>query len=215
VLLVLSGAAIAVSGCGAGKSATPTQQRLERADLVTVARALEGAEPSVHSEVAATKAAWPLVVNGLPADTGASSRASIRLAGQRAAALRLPERFQEHEAASLTGPSSGLAGTFRAFTVLSARGWRLIGAGIEQSEHGDRRVARFARENVVLYIESVYDAHFGLAQIGKQLAVAYEKLGGARAFGRSLTQAEVDSLADAYSQANDRLYPHTGVRLGS
>ena len=75
--------------------------------------------------------------------------------------------------------------------------------------------ARFARANVALYIESVYDAHFSLAQIGKHLLAAYKTLGGGGAFGASLTPAEVDALARAYSEGQDRLYPHVGVRFGS
>jgi hypothetical protein len=206
-----------VSGCGSGKRATPQEQQLERADLIAASRALQGAEPSVRSEVAATKAAWPLIVDGLPAGTGVSStaRAAIRLASQRASALALPALFSEHEAASLTGPSSGMAGTFRSFSVLAARGWLLIDAAAEQVEHGHPIAARFARENVALYIESVYDAHFGLAQIGEHMLAAYKTLGAANTFGASLTQAEVDDLADFYSEADDRLHPHSRVRLGS
>ncbi len=66
-----------------------------------------------------------------------------------------------------------------------------------------------------MYIESIYDAHFTLAQIGKKLLAGYEKLGGASDFGTALTQAEVNALAGAYSEASDRLHPHVGVRLGS
>ena len=171
----------------------------------------------MHAEVAATRAAWPLVVDGLPADASlsASSRAAIGLASQRASALTLPSLFGEHEAASLTGPSSGIAGTFRSFSVLAARGWLLIDAAAGQVERGDSAAARFARENVALYIESVYDAHFGLAQIGKHLLAGYKTLGAASKFGASLTQTQVDGLADFYSEANDRLHPHSRVRLGS
>ncbi len=212
---MLGGAAIALAGCGAGRSATPQELRLQRADLVAVCRTLSGVEHAVAGEVAATRAAWPFVVNGLPADTGTIGRAAIRTAGERAAALRVPGLFQEREAASLTGPGSSLAGTFRTFSLLAARAWLLIGGAIGEIEHGSPAAARFARANVALYIESVYDAHFSLAQIGKQLLAGYKKLGGTAAFGASLTQAEVDGLAHTYSEATDRLHPHTGVRLGS
>jgi hypothetical protein len=211
---MLSGAAIAAAGCGADQHLTAQELRLERADLLAVSRTLSAVEPSVASEVAATKAAWPLVVNGLPAET-ITARTAIGAATERAAAIRLPGLFEERQAASLTGPGSSLAGLFRSFSILATRGWRLIGAAIEEIEHGSPAAARFARANVALYIESVYDAHYGLAQIGKQLAADYEKLGGAGAFGASLTHAEVTALADAYSEAADRLHPHTGVRLGS
>jgi hypothetical protein len=212
---VLCGAAIAAGGCGGGYRATPQALRLQRADLVAVARALSSVEPAVRSEVTATKAAWPFIANGLPADTGTISRPAIRAATERAGALRLPGLFAEREAASLTGPGSSLAGTFRTFSILATRGWRLVGAAIEEIEHGSPVAASFARANVALYIESVYDAHFSLAQIGKRLLAAYRTLGGAAVFGASLTQAEVDDLAGIYSEAADRLHPHTGVRLGS
>ena len=75
--------------------------------------------------------------------------------------------------------------------------------------------ARFARENAALYIESVYDGHFSLAQIGKKLLDGYRKLGGPAAFGTALTQQEVDALAHAYSEDADRLHPHVTARLGS
>lgn len=167
------------------------------------------------SEVAAAKAAWPLVLDGLPAHPSAAWRAAIGLADRRASAMRLPALFEERQAASLTGPASGLASTFRSFGVLSTRGWRLIDAAGGEVQHGDALAARFARENVALYVECVYDAHFALAQLGKRLLSAYKTLGGTHAFGSSLTQAEVDGLADFYSQASDRLQPRARVRLGS
>ena len=214
-LLLLSGVAIGAGGCGSGTTATPAALRLAREDLAAVCRALSGAEPSVGREVSATKAAWPLVVNGLPADTAAISRPAIQAAAERAAELSVPALFEEHQAASLTGPGSGLASLFRGYSSLATRGWQLIGAAIEEIEHGSPAATRFARANVALYIESVYDAHFDLAQIGRQLLAGYRKLGGAAAFGASLTQAQVDGLAQTYSEAADRLHPHTGVHLGS
>jgi hypothetical protein len=214
-LLAISAAALAAGGCGASHPATAEELRLERADLIAVSRALAGAEHSVGADVGASKEAWPLLANGLPAHTATISRAAIQRASARAAAIRVPGLFEEREAASLTGPGSSIAGLFRAYSGLSSRGWRLIGAAIEQTEHGSPAAAIFARANVALYIESVYDAHFGLAQIGKQLLAGYRKLGGSAAFGGSLTQAEVERLAETYSEQNDRLHPHPSVRLGS
>jgi len=172
-------------------------------------------EPLVASEVAAAKAAWPLIAGGLPATSSKVSRVAIQTATERAAALRVPGRFEERQAASLTGRGSRVAGLFRTFTRLAMRSWQLISAALEQIEHGSPASARFARANVGLYIESVYDAHFTVAQIGKQLQAGYKNLGGAATFGVSLTPAEVDGLAEAYSEARARLYPHTGVRFGS
>ena len=102
----------------------------------------------------------------------------------------------------------------RSYALLCARGWKLLLASLAQIESGTPAAARFARANAPLYIESVYDAHFTLAQIGKKLLAGYDKLGGPRAFGAALTKAEVDGLAGAYSEASDRLHPHVGVRLG-
>jgi hypothetical protein len=214
-LLVLAPIAVALGGC-AGKTATsPAVLRLERGDLAAVERALSAAAPSVRAEVATTKAAWPLVVNGLPADTGALSRSTLHAAADGAAKLKTPALFEQHAAAAITGPSSQLAAALRNFIVLSARGWQMIAFAVDQIDHGSAASSRFARANVNLYIESVYDAHYSLAQIGKQMLAAYNKLGGPTAFGTTLTQQQVNAVAGAYSEANDRLRPHVGVKLGS
>jgi hypothetical protein len=174
---------------------------------------MESESPAAR-ELAATRTAWPLVANGLPADPRALVR-PVAAATASAATVKLPPLFEEAPAASLTGPASGLAGLFRTYAGLARRGWQQIGAAIAEIDHGSPAAARFARENSPLYIESIYDAHFSLAQTGKQLRRAYTMLGGAPAFGRSLTQAEVNALAEAYSEAAYRLHPHAGVRLGS
>jgi hypothetical protein len=214
-LLVLSGAALAVAGCGASKPPRPQALALERADLVVVARVLASEEPAIRREVAATKAAWPLVIDGLPAHTSTITALAIRTAVARATALTLPAIFGESEAGAITGPGSGIGSTYRAFSILAGRGWRMIGADAEAVDHGSPSAARFARANVGLYVESVYDAHYGLGQIGKRLLAGYKALGGATAFGPALTQAEANALASAYSQASDQLRPHARVRLGS
>jgi hypothetical protein len=187
---------------------------LQRQDLAAVSRTLRESEGPAADEVAATRTAWPLVANGLPADPRALAR-PVAAAAASAARVKLPALFEEAPAASLTGPASGLAGLFRTYAGLATRGWQQIDAAIAEIDHGSPAAARFARENSPLYIESVYDAHFALGQTGKQLRRAYTMLGGAPAFGSSLTQAEVNALAEAYSEAADRLHPHAGVRLGS
>jgi hypothetical protein len=203
------------TSCGTAHVATtPAELSLQRQELATVSRALAASEASVGREVAATKAAWPLIANGLPPETRALV-GPVGAAAASAARVPLPALFGEAPAASLTGPASGLAGLFRTYSGLSKHGWQMIAASIEQIQHGSPASARFARENVALYIESVYDAHFALGQAGKQLSRAYRMLGGAPGFGRSLSQAEVNALGEAYSEASDRLYPHVGVRLGS
>jgi hypothetical protein len=208
--------AIALGGCGDGdKTPGLAESRLQRADLVAVVRALAGTTGPVRAEVAATKAAWPWVVDGLHAETSMHTRPLVQAANESAASLRLPTLTQEVPSRALTGPGAELAGLFRTYTGLSQRGWELIAAALGQIEHGSPAGARFARENVALYIESVYDGHFDLAQVDKKLHAAYRALGGPSAFGSQLTQAEVDALAGIYSESTDRLHPHVGARLGS
>jgi hypothetical protein len=218
VLCVLLGAvpAGALSGCG-GAHRSQAELRLEREDLVAVSRALKSVEAPVAVELAAARRAWPLVVDGLPsgAQGPASSRAPIAAAAASARMIPTPPLLSETQAASLTGPGSPLAGLFRDYTGLVSSGWTLIVAAIDQIEHGSPASARFARENVALYIESVYDGHFDLAQINKRLTDGYRELGGQSAFEDALTEAEVDALGDAYSEMTARLHPHVGVRLGS
>jgi hypothetical protein len=168
------------------------------------------------AEVVASRAAWPLVANGLTAARGRSdARGTIHAAGAAAGRLRSPPLFSEEESASLTGPAASLAGLYRSFDALATHGWQMIGAALDQIERGPAAAARFARANVALYIESVYDGHFSLSQIGRKLRDGYRRLGGEAGFGAALSEREVRALADAYSEAVARLHPHVGVRLGS
>ncbi len=204
--------------CGAShaKAETPAALKLQREDLALVSRALQRARAPVARAVSATKGAWPLIVNGLPRELAAlSSSPQIARALASSAQLPTPSPFGEEESRALTGPASQIAGLYRAYAQLSARGWRMLDSSISQIRFGTPLGARFARENVALYIESIYDANFSLAQIAKKLTLAYEKLGGAGEFGSALPEAEVDALAETYSEASDRLHPHVGVRLGS
>ena len=86
-LTLLAGAALVVAGCGSGVHATAPKSRLQREDLVVVAHALAAQEPAVENEVQATKAAWPLLIDGLPADTRKLPRGPLRVASERASAL--------------------------------------------------------------------------------------------------------------------------------
>ncbi len=215
-LLLGAVAAGALSGCG-GPHRSPAELRLEREDLVAVCKALQRAEGPVKVELATAKRAWPWVANGLPenAQVLAGVRPVIAQAALSAARLTEPSPMTETENRYLTGPGSPLAGLYRTYVGLVGRGWAQIAAAIAQIEHGSPASARFARENVGLYIESVYDGQFDLAQIDKRLARGYHELGGQAAFGSALTQAEVDALESAYSEATARLHPHVGVRFGS
>jgi hypothetical protein len=207
-----------LSGCGgASRTSTPAAERLQREDLIAVSHALKSAQGSVKAEVASARTAWRLVATGLPSERSAiaATRAPVAAAAENAARIQLPQVLKEAQARSLTGAGSQLAGLYRSYVALARRGWTLIGAAIGEIQNGSPATARFARENVALYIESVYDGHFSLAQIGKKLLASYVKLGGAAAFGPDLSRAEAEALADIYSEGAIRLHPHVGVRLGS
>jgi hypothetical protein len=206
--------ALLASGCS-HKKATPVGNHLQREDLVLVAHRLRAQEHEAQAEVAATKAAWPLIFRGLPASDAGLARAEIVEALTVAEKLEMPDLFHGFRAAALTGPAFGIAGLYRDFVGLAKRGWAQLGAAIAAIERGSAVARRFARENVGLYIESIYDAHFGLAQIGKKLLDGYKKLKGPETFFTSLTQEEVDALARFYSEAADRLYPHATVKFGT
>jgi hypothetical protein len=216
LLLTLSGAAGLLAGCGGSSSAsTPAAERLQREDLVAAVHGLRQAETSAGREMVAARIAWPLVANGLPATIPPATQTALSVAGAAARAIVLAPLMSKERARSLTGPAAGITGLFRTFDGLTERGWTLIAAAGEQIDRGPAVAARFARANVALYIDSVYDGHFDAALVGKSLLAGYEKLGGAQAFGATLTQAEVDALAGAYSPATERLHPHPGVKLGA
>src|SRR5271166_4324364 len=220
LLLVLSGVAGAtgvLAGCGGGTSSasTPAAERLQREDLVAVSHGLRQAESSAGREMAAARIAWPLVANSLPAKIPPGVRPALSTASEAARAIVVPPLMGEVQARSLTGPAAGITGLFRTFAGLTERGWTLTGAATNEIEGGSPAAARFARENVALYIDSIYDGHFDAALIGKSLLAGYIALGGASAFGGALTQAKVDALAGAYSPATERLHPHPRVKLGA
>ncbi len=218
---VLGAMVLLLAGCGhkhppAPSSPTARRLALEGEDLTAVAAALAHAAPSTLREVEAAKAVWPLISAGLPPRPGPALQAKVEEALRRTQQIKFPPLFQEGKADILTGPGSSLAGLFRGFVTLSEKSWNLILAAIRQDEYGPSPARKFTRENVNLYIESIYDAHFELAQIGKGLEDGYMKLGGPNEFhGGALTQSQVQALAQVYSEPNMRLYPHVTATLGS
>ncbi|HEY3865748.1 MAG TPA: hypothetical protein VGL54_06650 [Solirubrobacteraceae bacterium] len=220
LLLTLSGVAGLLASCGGGSASASTAaaERLQREDLVAVARGLRQAEPSARREIAAASIAWPLVASGLPAKIPPATLTALAATSRAARAIVVPPLMSKPQARSLTGPASGIAGLFQSFSGLTGRGWTLTHASSQEIASGSPAASRFARENVALYIDSVYDGHFDGGLIGKSLLKAYTSLAGSgttSAFGGTLTQAEVSALAGAYSPASERLHPHPGVKLGS
>jgi hypothetical protein len=214
--LALAGVvALVLAGCGgaASKQSTPAALKLQREDLIATSKALGESESSIATEVAATRTLWPRIAGGATPPLSAIARSPR--AAEGLTRLPVPVLFGEAQARSLTGPASQIAGLFRPSALLSTRGWQMLIASATQIQSGSAVAARFARENAPLYVESIYDGHFALAQIGKKLLAGYKKLGGPSSFGAALTQAQVDALARAYSEPSIRLYPHVRVRLGS
>jgi hypothetical protein len=214
-LIVL--AALAVTACGSGGSKTSASSRtvlaVERSDLLLVARALRGAEASVQHEVTASKRVWTAIAHGLPGEISASLQLDASTANTAASDIQAPSFMTQAEGPTakprreLTGPAAGIAGLFQSFSVLSEHGWKLIAATIEGAGHSSTTTAQFLRANAPLYIASIYDGHFDLASIGKNLLKAYRKLGGSSGFGDSLQAGEVDMLTRFYGDRL-RLEPH-------
>jgi hypothetical protein len=190
---------------GCGHQPRPAALRVERFDLVLLAHTLQQLQAPSAAEVAAARPVWPALAGGLPR-SGAPLRRRVVAAERRAAALTLPATVLSEGA--LTGPAAELAGMAKSYVRLSQRGWRYIVAALAARSPGE--ATRFLRANAPLYVYCVYDAHYDLSLIGKVLLSAYRHLGGARAFGASLTPAEARALARAYSIPAVRLAPHPG-----
>jgi hypothetical protein len=160
----------------------------------------------VQREVAASRGAWPLIAGGLPQTLPATLQHAVGAASTSAKAILEPSFMAN--VSKLTGPAAGIAGLYENYERLAERGWRLIEASIGAIVRGTPAVASFERENSSLYIDAIYDAHFDLSLLGKDLTSAYEQLGGPGAFGTALTQSEINALALAYSIPAVRLEPH-------
>jgi hypothetical protein len=207
VLAVLAGGVLA--GCGSSASHGGPSSRelaLERTQLVQVSAGLRQVEPAVLDEVGASRAAWPSIANGLPRALTPALRAAVARASAKAAALPVPTFLAEPR--RLTGPGAGIAGLYESYERLASPAWRLTGTGIEAIASGTPTAGAFARGNSTFYIDAIYDAHYNLSLVGKSLLSAYEKLGGAGAFGTGLPSSRLAALAAAYSIPAVRLEPH-------
>jgi len=213
--------AAALAGCGASggtllasrralSGSSPAEQRLQRADLAIAARGLLAVQPTVRQEIAASRAAWPDVAQGLPAV--ASPTARLAIAHAAVVARRIATPLYISFAGQLTGTAASIAGSELSYEELAQRGWTLTGVAADYGAraatgNGSLAAAGFLRVNAALYIGCVYDAHHNLGSIGEDLRRAYVRLGGAAAFGAMLSPARVQALAAFYSPANAGLTP--------
>ncbi|HEX5307761.1 MAG TPA: hypothetical protein VFW38_01640 [Solirubrobacteraceae bacterium] len=211
-------AIVSVASCGSGESSISRREyALERAQFEQVADELGEVQLAVHREVAASRAVWPLIYNGLPSHMSLRLQGGVKAASAVAGALPAP-RFMSKQS-NLTGPASGIAGVYEDYDRLAERGWRLTETGVSGIVAGPVSVERFVRANSPLYIDAIYDGHFDLSLIGKKLLDGYEKIeklskqkkfAGIGGFGSQLTQREIAALAAAYSIPAVRLEPHPG-----
>jgi hypothetical protein len=209
-VVLLVGLIALLTGCGSTTSYSPSSRELalQRSQFVKVSDELRGLEHAVQRELSSSRKAWPTIANGLPQTFEAGLREAVKQATTSAAAL--PEPPFAAKADVLTGPAAGIAGLYESYSRLTERGWRLTETGIAAIRANNPATANFERANSSLYIDAIYDAHFNLSLLGKSLISGYERLGGPRAFGATLTQNELNALATAYSIPAVRLEPHPG-----
>jgi hypothetical protein len=224
-----------LSGCASSQS-TSAELQARRTDLAQVSRSLIAIEEPIAREVAAARAAWPLIDRGLPnaklilahANDGHVSAAERRRNAVRlnrsmlrlrrlvsSAAARggqLPPALVVH-AEELTGAGSEIAGLYELSSGLVAHGWTQIAATLDAGGRDSPAARAFLRATVDTYIISVYDGNFDLSLIGKMAEQAFKRLGGAAAFGRTLTPAQLSALTRAYSKRADKLTPHPWQQL--
>jgi hypothetical protein len=124
-----------------------------------------------------------------------------------AAGQRLSPPLLVH-AEELTGAGSQIAGVYELASGLVNHGWNQVAATLAADNKDSPAARAFLRANVDTYIVSAYDGNFDLSLLGKMLAQAYKRLGGAKEFGHTLTPAQVKAIERAYSPAAVRLTPH-------
>ena len=218
--LLAASALIALAGCGhshvpRAQSPSTKRIRLESQDLEAVVRGLQASASSTERASTAAKEAWPYIYTGLPGRLSSEALRSVLAAAADSERVILPVLFHEKASQVLTGPGAELTGLLRDYLALGQRSWEQLVETIRLQSSGPAQAAEFARANVDLYIEGIYDAQFELAQIGKQLEAAYRDLGGPTEFLGPLDQARVSRLAESYSETSGRLYPHVVAKLGS
>jgi hypothetical protein len=202
--LLASVAAVGAAGCG-GPHPRPAALRFERAHLVLVAQLLERLQAPVAGEVAAARAVWPALARGLPAALTPAQGRALAAAARGSAALALPWYVTSTEGGGLTGPAAAVGGLLNGYASLVPRGWRFLAAALTAQAPS---TVRFMRANAGLYVYCVYDGHYDLSLMGRALHDGYVRLGGAPAFGSSLTPERVAALVRAYSIPAGRLQPH-------
>jgi hypothetical protein len=130
-----------------------------------------------------------------------------RLAAVTTLAQQLPDVLVSN-ADELTGAGSAVSGLYALAAGLLEHSWKEIQATLTAPRNEPRAALAFLRANVDTYIIAVYDSHFDLSVLGKMVRAGFERLGGAKAFADTLTQAQLSEIARAYSPSAARLSPH-------
>lgn len=193
------------------ESHSPLELKLQRSQLALVSHQLAGLEQPLQREAIATRAVWHSIAKGLPAHPGPRLAAQVASASAAAEALPAPAFLQfRHE---LIGPAGRIASLFYQFELLAKHGWAHVNQATGSLQHGPLAAASFERANAGLYIDSIYDGHFEASLIGERVLSSYRRLGEQRAFGSSLTPAQVRSISLIYSPEAIRLTPHLWQEL--
>lgn len=193
------------------ESHTSLELKLQRSQLALVSAQLEQLEQPLQHEVIATRAVWHSIAKGLPAHPESRLASQISIARAAAEALPAPPFLQYRH--KLIGPAGRISSLFYEFEMLAKHGWAHVDQATGSLRHGPAKVASFERVNAGLYIDSIYDGHFDASLIGERVLSSYRRLGEQHAFGFSLTQARVRSIALAYSPNAIRLTPHLWQEL--
>jgi hypothetical protein len=201
----LVGAAIGFAATR-GESHTPAELALQRSQLALLSHQLLTLETYVRREAAASRKAWHVLAKGMPRRPTASLAMQASAASAAASAISIPTLVEARH--QLIGPAERIASLFHDFVLLSQGGWSHVVQTAASLRNGRKRSAEFERVNAGLYIESIYDGNFDASLIGGHVLDSYERLGAQHAFGRSLTPAEVSSIATAYSPQAELLTPH-------
>jgi hypothetical protein len=181
--------------------------------------------PSPATQLATATAAHRAAAISLPGyvttEAGGLTGPATALAGLLKAYAVLTQRGWRFLAAALAAGRSGgkigagAPGAGGSGGKIRAGAPGAEGSGQSAGQNGGTTTAaaQFLRANAGLYIYCVYDGHYDLSLVGKALQDAYRKLGGPSAFGKALTQRQVEALAHAYSIPATRLAPHPPTGL--
>lgn len=210
-VIAVAAAALAVAFSGGGEP-PPAELALFRAQLAYVSRQLLAKQAPLQRETAAVREVWPQIARGLPARASASLISQVAAANAAARSVPAPPFLEARH--GLGGPAARIAADYHDFEALLQQGLSHTRQELEAIERApDGSLASFERANSGLYIECIYDGSFDASLIGKRVIRSFERMGGARAFGQSLTAEQARQLEETFSPRTFLLKPHLWRQL--